>query len=185
MKRIILASNSERRRELLSSVDVDFDVEPSDVEETVPDGIQPCEVPLYLAKLKARDVYKRHNDDIVIGSDTVVVVDDKVLNKPKDSCEAFDMLKMLSGRKHFVYTGCCVIANGEEMSFCEETEVEFFELSDREINEYIKTGECFDKAGAYGIQSLGKTLVKGICGDYYNVVGLPVAKLKRLLDRLI
>ena len=135
--------------------------------------------------LKARDIAKRYENDIVIGADTIVVVDDKVLNKPKDAEDARRMLCMLSGRRHKVCTGCAIVCGERELSFFEETEVEFFELSENEIDSYIKTGDCMDKAGAYGIQSQGKTLVKAIFGDYYNVVGLPVGRLKRELESFL
>lgn len=185
MKKIILASASPRRRELLSSVDVKFEVEASNVSEDISEVEHAVDIPLYLARKKAYDIAQSHPDDIVIGCDTIVIVDDAVLTKPKDSDDAFRMLRLMSGRKHCVYTGCCIVCADTERSFCEKTEVEFFELSDDEINAYIATGECMDKAGAYGIQSKGKTLVRCICGDYYNVVGLPVARLKRELDLLI
>lgn len=182
MRKIVLASASPRRQELLKEIVADYLVEPSDVEENVPQGISAYDIPQYLSLLKARDVAKTHEDDIVIGSDTIVVVDSKVLNKPKDEQDAYTMLRLLSGRKHEVLTGCAIVCGGKEISFCEKTQVEFFELTDEEIYDYIATKDPLDKAGAYGIQSQGKTLVKGIYGDFYNVVGLPVARLKRELE---
>lgn len=185
MRQIILASASPRRQELLKDIVTDFLVVPSQVKEIVPQGMRAPDIPIHLAQLKARDIAKSHSGDIVIGSDTVVVLQDKVLGKPKDNGDAYNMLKMLSGRRHMVCTGCAIVCDGVERSFCEVTQVEFFYLSDDEIWEYIKTGDCADKAGAYGIQSKGKTLVKGIYGDYYNVVGLPLSRLKRELDTFI
>lgn len=181
MKNIILASKSPRRQELLRNICDKFEIVPSDVKEIIPQGTKLNEVALVLAKQKALDVSQKYYDDIVIGCDTVVVIDDVILGKPKDTEHAYSMLKMLSGRKHQVYTGCFICYRDKQLGFCEKTEVEFFELSDDEIYEYIDTFDPFDKAGAYGIQTQGKLLVKGIYGDYYNVVGLPVARLKREL----
>ncbi len=185
MRKIVLASKSPRRQELIKDIVNDFIVVVSDVEETVPCGTKPEDIPVYLAKLKAFDVSKKCEGDIVIGSDTVVIVDDKVLNKPVDEDDAFNMLRLLSGRTHKVCTGCAIVCDGVCTSFLVETIVEFYSLSDEEIKAYISTGDCMDKAGAYGVQSQGKTLVKGICGDYYNVVGLPVARLKRELEAFV
>lgn len=182
MRKVILASASPRRQELLKDIVSDFLVEPSGADESVSEDMKATDIVQYLAMLKARDVAKKHPQDIVIGSDTIVVVDDTVLNKPKDEEDAYNMLKLLSGRRHKVMTGCAIVCCEKERSFCVETQVEFFELTDKEIHDYIKTKDPMDKAGAYGIQSKGKTLVKGIYGDYYNVVGLPLGRLKRELD---
>ncbi len=179
MRKIILASQSPRRQELLKDIVSDFEILPSNADETVPDGIKALDVVKYLALLKARDISRTHQEDIVIGSDTVVIVDDTVLNKPKSEEDAYRMLRLLSGRKHIVCTGCALVCGDKELSFSVVTEVEFYDLSDDDIYEYIGTGDCMDKAGAYGIQSQGKTLVKGIYGDFYNVVGLPISRLKR------
>ena len=185
MSKIILASQSPRRKELLSDIVSEFEIIPSNADETVPSSLDIKDIPQYLSLLKARDIAKRYENDIVIGADTIVVVDDKVLNKPKDAEDARRMLRMLSGRRHKVCTGCAIVCGERKLSFFEETEVEFFELSENEIDSYIKTGDCMDKAGAYGIQSQGKTLVKAIFGDYYNVVGLPVGRLKRELESFL
>lgn len=185
MRKIILASQSPRRRELLKDIVEDFTVIPSDAPEIVDKDVKAEDIPEILSLRKALDVAENHADDVVIGADTVVVIDSKVLNKPKDDDEAFEMLKMLSDREHKVITGCAIVCGDKKVSFSVTTKVQFFELSDREISEYIKTGDCADKAGAYGVQSFGKTLVKGICGDYFNVVGLPVAVLKRELEAFL
>ncbi|MBQ2971252.1 MAG: septum formation protein Maf [Ruminococcus sp.] len=185
MRKIILASASPRRQELLKDIVPDFEVVVSKVQEVVPKGVGIYDAPKFLALLKARDVSKAYPDSIVIGSDTVVVVDDKVLNKPKDENDAFEMLRLLSGRKHKVITGCALVCGDKELSFCVSTEVEFYELTDKEILDYIATKDPLDKAGAYGIQSGGKTLVKAIYGDFYNVVGLPVGVLKRELVKFM
>lgn len=185
MRKFILASASPRRKELLKEITNDFLVEPSNADESVPQGLDIKAIPQYLAILKAKDIAQNHTDDIVIGSDTIVIIDDMVLNKPKDKSDAFRMLKLLSGRKHTVCTGCAIICGEKLHSFCEETWVEFFDLSDKEINEYIDTKDPMDKAGAYGIQTQGKTLVKAIYGDYYNVVGLPIGRLKREIEAFL
>ena len=119
--------------------------------------------------------------DTVIGSDTVVVLDGEIFGKPKDAADARGMLRRLSGRKHFVYTGVAVAENGSVRSFLQKTEVEFYELSDETIENYVATLEPMDKAGAYGIQGKGSVLVKGIVGDYFNVMGFPVAETARFL----
>ena len=134
--------------------------------------------------MKAGSVAKDANE-LVIGCDTVVVTDNKILGKPKNRSDCFDMLRMLSGRRHYVYTGVCIHYNNAVMSFTEKTEVEFYELSDKKIERYMDTGEPFDKAGGYGIQGKGALLVKGICGDYFNVVGLPVSSLAQKLDEFL
>ena len=123
-------------------------------------------------------------DETVIGADTVVSIDGEILGKPHDEADAWRMLELLSGRTHSVFTGVAVISNGKLTTFAEETRVTFFPLDDREIARYIAAGEPFDKAGAYGIQGAGALLVKGIEGDYYNVMGLPAGRLYRLLKSL-
>ena len=181
MDTVFLASASPRRKELFCLKTEEFKIIPSGVEETVPDGIPPEEQPEYLASLKAEDIAKKYPHDIIIGADTSVIIDNCVLGKPGDRENAKEMLKMLSGRTHKVVTGCSVIKNGECRSFSSVREVEFYRLTEKEIEEYIATGEPFDKAGAYGIQGKGGLLVKAIRGDWYNVVGLPVARLAREL----
>ena len=178
---IILASASPRRKELLGLITKEFKIIPSGVCEVVPDGLPPEKQPLYLARLKAEDIAKKYPHGTVIGADTSVIIDNCVLGKPVGREEAKNMLLRLSGRTHKVITGCAVIKNGECRSFSSVTEVEFYPLTDVEIEEYIATGEPFDKAGAYGIQGKGGLLVKAIRGDWYNVVGLPVAELARTL----
>ena len=128
--------------------------------------------------------YLKYGDrPIVIGADTVVILDGQVLGKPKDEDDAFQMLRAMSGKAHTVITGCAIIHNGRMTTFADHTRVEFYPLSDREILDYIATGEPFDKAGAYGIQGRGCVLVKRIEGDFFNVMGLPVARLKREMER--
>ena len=181
MKKIILASASPRRKELLTLAGVNFTVEVADAEETLEDGVTPDEAVKQLAKIKARAVFEQHADSIVIGADTVVAVDGKILGKPKNYEEANEMLNLLSGRKHFVFTGVCLMSQEKTTVFCQKTAVEFYPLSQNEIDEYIASNDCYDKAGGYGIQTNGCVLVKGIEGDYFNVVGLPVAETVRAL----
>lgn len=181
---IVLASASPRRKELLSFITTDFKIVPADIDETVENNVPLEKRPEYLAAKKALYISKNgYEKDIVIGCDTGVFVDGKMLGKPKNREDAENMLKLLSGRQHKVITGCCIVKNGVAKSFSNVTLVVFFELSDSEIEEYIATGEPFDKAGAYGIQGKGSLLVKKIDGDYFNVVGLPVSELNRILKK--
>ena len=184
MSRIILASQSPRRQELIGYILSEYEVIVSAVEETLPDGIAPEEVPAYLAGVKAQAVAAEHPDDVVIGADTVVILDGQVLGKPKDADDAFHMLRSLSGKAHTVITGCAIIQDSRMTTFSDRTRVEFYPLSDRETLDYIATGEPFDKAGAYGIQGRGSVLVKRIEGDFFNIMGLPVARLKREMERV-
>ncbi len=176
---LILASKSPRRSELLSLITKDFVTIPAVGEEkadrSLPAGEYVCE----LAKHKAIEVAASHPEDVVIGSDTIVVIDGEILGKPKDAKDAERMLKMLSGRVHSVFTGVCITKKNVNDMFFEETKVHFFELSEQQIADYIDSGEPFDKAGAYGIQDAGALIVSSISGDYYNVMGLPAGRLYR------
>ncbi|MFR5875406.1 MAG: Maf family protein [Eubacterium sp.] len=176
---IILASKSPRRRELLKYITTDFEATSSDVDETLPDGISPSDAVMHLSKIKAEPL--RNDNDIIIGADTVVSINGKILGKPCDEKEAEKMLKLLSGNVHSVFTGVTIIKGESERTFYTETKVKFFELSDKEIEDYIKTGEPMDKAGSYGIQGYGSLLVEKIDGDYFNVVGLPISALNKAL----
>lgn len=176
---LILASKSPRRRELLSLITTDFEIKSADVDETLPEGISPQEAVLHLSKIKAEPF--NNGIDTIIGADTVVAVDSKILGKPADRQQAAEMLKSLSGKYHSVFTGVTVIKPEQSVTFSVETKVKFFDLSDEEIYSYIATGECDDKAGAYGIQGKGSLLVEKIDGDYFNVVGLPISKLNKYL----
>lgn len=179
---IILASKSPRRKELMEYVAQDFVIESAEVDESYDESLTPDKVVEYLSYIKAMPL--NNGKDIVIGADTVVSVDGRILGKPIDEKDAFDMLKRLSGREHTVYTGV-TLAKGEEIStFSVATKVYFYELSDEEILEYIKSGEPMDKAGAYGIQGKGSVFIEKIDGDYFNVVGLPVSRLKKELDKM-
>ncbi len=195
--RIILASASPRRRELLAQIGLDFEVKVSNVEEVVT-TTKPGAVVEELSRQKAEAVYKEliagtegaevgsvgttelvTEDEgvLVIGADTVVAIEDQILGKPKDDEDAKAMLRMLAGKTHAVYTGVTLITKGTIKSFHEKTEVTFFAMSEEEIAEYVATKDCGDKAGAYGIQGFCARYIAGIHGDYNNVVGLPVGRL--------
>ena len=154
---------------------------PSGEEEILPDGISVSETAEQLAFLKAQSVAKDYPQDCVVGCDTVVILSEQILSKPCDEADAFSKLKILSGNTHKVITGCALIKGERVHTFREETLVTFYPLTDEEITTYIATKEPMDKAGAYGIQGYGSLFVKGIEGDYFNVVGLPVARLMREL----
>ena len=181
MTDIILASASPRRSELMTLAGFRFDVICADIDEIVPEKALPQEVVMSLALQKAQAVAKDHRKSAVVGSDTVVALDGKILGKPRSEKEAVEMLRSLSGRIHKVYTGVAIICGEKVTSFFEETEVEFYTLTDQEILDYVATGEPMDKAGAYGIQGRGAVLVKRINGDYFNVMGLPISKVYREL----
>ncbi|MBE6071294.1 MAG: Maf-like protein [Clostridium butyricum] len=187
--RVILASASERRQELLRRLIYDFDIIVSDFDEkrvvfkgSIDDYVKE------IALGKAMDVKNKVSEDsIIISADTIVTLDDKILGKPKDEKEAFDMLKSLQGRNHFVYSGIVVINNKKNIIKQESlaTRVKFSDMSDEDIYQYIDTKEPMDKAGAYGIQGIGGTFVESIEGCYYNVVGLPLNKLKSILREIL
>ncbi|TYP57618.1 Maf family protein [Thermosediminibacter litoriperuensis] len=183
-QKLILASASPRRRELLAQLGLDFKVIPSGIDEAFLPSGPPELAAVRLADQKAADVALRAGEGIVIGADTIVVVDDIILGKPEDENNAREMLTRLSGRWHSVYTGIAVIdtASGRKISDYEESRVKFKKLSPREIENYLKTGEPMDKAGGYGIQGKGALLVERIEGCYYNIVGLPLFKLGFMLS---
>lgn len=179
---IILASASPRRQQLLSLICDGFSAEPADIDESADENACSEKIPEKLAMKKAEHIFRRnHLDDTVIGCDTGVFIDGQMLGKPKTKEDARRMLALLSGRTHKVITGCAIICKDKSASFSQETLVEFYELTKEEIEDYVSTGEPMDKAGAYGIQGRGALLVKKIDGDFYNVVGLPVALLGRKL----
>jgi septum formation protein len=183
MQDLILASSSPRRKELLENLQLSFKTVSSDVDENYDPHWAPDEIVMELASRKAKAVALNYPTSFVIGSDTIVVKDDQILGKPQTREEAFSMLQILSGKTHSVYTGVAIITPKEEITFYEKTDVEFWELSQEEIHQYLDTGEPFDKAGAYGIQGFGSVLVKKITGDYFAVVGLPVARTIRELKK--
>ena len=185
--RLVLASRSPRRYELLKQMGLDFDVVPSCIEEG---GLLPGEAPrehvLRLSEAKARDVGMYYPDAWVIGADTIVFVDGTVLGKPKHREEAMEMLRQLSGKEHSVLTGFSVnhIGRGKRDQEAVQTSVKVKPLTEDEVKWYIGTGEPFDKAGAYAIQGIGSFMIESICGSYTNVVGLPVCELIQMLSRL-
>ena len=181
---LILASASPRRSELLRNAGVSFTVEPAHG----PEQPRPDEPPLQYAQRLARDkacaIFARHSDNVVLGADTIVVADEHLLEKPLDAQDASRMLVLLSSRAHQVITGVCLIAPGHEQSEAEVTEVRFSPLLEGEIASYVATGEPMDKAGAYAIQGMASRWVERIDGCYFNVVGLPVPRVYRMLQRL-
>ncbi|NLX92524.1 MAG: septum formation inhibitor Maf [Clostridiales bacterium] len=178
---IILASASPRRQELMKIAGLDYKVCVAEGEEHLDPALCPADAAMALAGQKAHEVAKKYPHDCVIGADTIVVLIDKVLGKPKDEADAVAMLKLLSGREHTVYTGVCIIKDAKETCFAESSKVEFYPLEVEEIEAYVASGEPMDKAGAYGIQGLGCVLVKKIEGDYFNIMGFPIAKVARTL----
>ncbi len=180
----ILASASPRRKELLAKLGIPFEVIVSDCDETLPPDTPADRAAELLARRKAEAVAAEHPDAVVIGADTTVVLGSAILGKPHDRADCVRMLTALSGQTHRVITGTAFVAGGKTRSFSEVTEVTFFGLSPAEIAAYADSGEPYDKAGGYGIQGQGGLLIEGIRGDYYNVVGLPVARLLRELRKI-
>ena len=179
---IILASQSPRRRELLKRMGLEeFEVIPARGEERAAPGLSPEQLVEELSRRKAEEIAAAHPEALIIAADTVVSVDGAVLGKPRDRDDAVRMLSLLSGREHMVYSGLTVCRRGRFVTGHEATGVRFRPLSREDISRYVSTGEPMDKAGAYGIQGYGCTLVEGISGDYYNVVGLPVCRLGQIL----
>lgn len=181
--KIILASQSPRRRELLARMGLDhFEIQPAAGEESASPHLSPAQLVEELSRQKAQEIsLTAASEDIIIAADTVVAADDRVLGKPHSRNEAMDMLRFLSGRTHTVYTGVTVRQGEQVLTQHEATDVVFRPLTDREISAYVDTNEPMDKAGAYGIQGRGCVLVEGIRGDYYNVMGLPVCRLALML----
>lgn len=187
MKELILASSSPRRRELLSIITPRFTVRTSDCDETIAPGTGPVAAVRELSLRKATAVWAalpQKETAAVIGSDTVVYIDGEILGKPHSREEAVSMISRLSGRSHTVCTGVTVITAEETRTFHETTEVHFYPLSPQEVEWYCSLKEPYDKAGAYGIQAAGALLVQGLTGDYFNVMGLPVAALARHLREM-
>ena len=181
---LVLASSSPRRSELLKRMGFEFTAEPVGVNETFLHGTPPMQIVEQLSARKARAAAKLHPQDTIIAADTLVVLKGRILGKPKDAEMAKAMLKLLSGSVHQVYTGYTVISGKQFICGHECTSVEFYTLSQKEIDSYVATGEPLDKGGAYGIQGKGALFVKRINGDFYNVIGLPIAKINRILNGL-
>ena len=181
---LLLASNSPRRKELLTQLGYQFDIVMIDVDESYPSDLKPDEIAEYVSAKKAK-AFDVNENEILLTSDTIVALDQKILLKPKDENEAFEMIKSLSGKVHQVYTAFTLKAVDSEISKTSKTDVEFSEISDEEIKFYIKTYKPFDKAGSYGIQEwLGMTKIKNISGSFYSVMGLPVDLVYEELKKL-
>ena len=183
-ERVILASASPRRRELLTLVGIAHDVEPADIDESLLPGERPAAHAERLARTKARTIADRRPDAVVIAADTIVVVDGDVLGKPRDEAAARAMLKRLGGRTHVVLTAVAVARGSRTESAVESVNVTFRSVTDDEIGSYVATGEPMDKAGAYGIQGFGATIVERVDGDYFSVMGLGLRRLVELLARV-
>lgn len=189
--RVILASTSPRRKELMASLNIPFDIVPSHADETTPEHLSPAQIVTELSKRKAEAVYHSlessslSQGDIIVGSDTIVVRDAEVLGKPRNVDEAAAMISSLQGRSHMVYTGvtCIDSSTGKTIVDYRSTKVTMKKLTDEEVLAYARSGEGLDKAGAYAIQGLGATLVTGIEGCYFNVVGLPLSLLAEMLKQ--
>ena len=180
---VILASQSPRRKELMGLFHIPFTVRVSDADEAMPPELSPAEAVALVSRRKAEAV-PRQADDLVIAADTIVVLGEEILGKPKDPADARRMLRLLSGRDHQVMTGMTLL-RGEQALVCTEiTDIHFRPLSDREIDAYIRTGEPMDKAGSYGIQGGAALFAERLVGDYYNVMGLPVCRLGQLLREI-
>ncbi|TFB18534.1 septum formation inhibitor Maf [Filobacillus milosensis] len=179
--KLVLASGSPRRKELLNQVNIPFSIRKHNFDETLIKTTNPEEKVKELALHKGRAVTIKANDEIILSADTVVSYRDEIFEKPKNKEEAFEMISKLSGDIHEVYSGVMIRSKTQEVLLVEQTKVEFWSLSDAEIETYISTEDPYDKAGSYGIQSIGAMFVKQIIGDYYNVVGLPVSRVVREL----
>ena len=185
--KVILASNSPRRKDLLAGLGVDYEVRTlPDVDETYPDTLKGADIPLFIAKEKANAYLNMMKPgELMITADTIVWLDEKVLGKPKDREDAMCMLRTMSGRTHEVFTGVCLTTTEWQRSFTAQTEVRFAELSEEEITYYVDTYKPMDKAGAYGVQEwIGFIGVENISGSYYNIMGLPVQRLYKELVKL-
>lgn len=182
--KILLASQSPRRRELLSMLHIPFEVEVSGEQEQIPPATTPEEVVMSLARQKAAHVYRNHPDCCVIGSDTIVVLDGEILGKPATPAMAADYLSRLQGRSHRVYTGLSILSPKGEKTCFDMAEVSFAPMTKEEIDWYVSTGDPMDKAGAYGIQGDACCFVEGIRGNYFTVMGLPLPLLYRSLVEL-
>lgn len=182
---IILASASPRRKEILGNTNVKFDVIKSEIDEVILEDEAPAQAVMRLAFEKCMDIASKNKNNLVIGADTIVVLDNTILGKPKDKEDAINMIKKLSGRMHQVITGISLINLDADKKIIDYvvSNVKFKELSDEDIIDYIQTNESLDKAGAYGIQGYGALLVEEIQGDYFNIVGLPISRLSDLLKK--
>jgi septum formation protein len=183
---IILASQSPRRKQLLQWAEIDFIAEISDADESFPPDMPVKEAPVFIARKKAKAIQQRHNDDpVIIAADTIVVLDNTVINKPVDRDDAANILRSLSGKTHSVITGVILLKGNKEISFADVTQVTFHHLTDEQIFFYVDNHKPYDKAGAYAIQEwIGVVGIKSINGDFYNVMGLPVSRVITALNKI-
>mgnify|MGYP003331049819 CR=1 FL=1 len=186
MKKIILASQSPRRKQLLEWAEIDFEVIVSDSDETYPDGLNMEEIAIHIARNKALAVSeKTGKSKTILAADTIVVCDNEVIGKPKDRPDALQIIRKLSGKNHHVITGVCILYGEKEISFSDTTTVSFHELTDEQIAFYVDKYQPYDKAGAYAIQEwIGVIGIRSISGDFYNVMGLPVSRVIQHLQTL-
>ena len=180
---LILASQSPRRRDLLTMLGLDFTIITADIDETMDPALSVEDAVADVCRRKAAAVGADHPDDLILAADTIVVVDGRVLGKPRDAAHAKEMLRLLSGRTHLVLTAFCLWQKGDCQTHVEQSEIRFKPLSDGEIDAYVATGSPLDKAGAYGIQEQAAVFVEAITGDYYNVMGLPLCAVVKGLRR--
>ena len=183
MNKIILASKSPRRKQLLELAEIPFDVVAADTDEHFPNDLPIAEIPVFIAKEKAFAVAKNYPNNIILAADTIVAIDNEVIGKPKDRNDAIRILQKLSGKMHRVITGVVIVSKDKEEFFHDVTEVSFHPLSDEQITFYIDKYQPYDKAGAYAIQEwIGAVGIKKINGDFYNVMGLPVSRVVQALQ---
>lgn len=180
-KKIVLASQSPRRRELIALLDLPFQVVSPDTEEIFEAGLSLEEQLKKIAREKAVHVLKTHDDALVISADTIVVYHDEILEKPLHAQDAKDMLKKLSGNTHQVWTAVCMISSKEEETFLVKSDVKFYELDEKEIENYVSTSEPLDKAGGYNIHGYGALFVESVQGDHFAIMGLPIAKVYQFM----
>jgi len=179
---LLLASKSPRRRSLIENIGMQYRIVEADVEEIIPNGLQAKEVAEYLARLKSDFEIELSDDDILLTADTVVIINNKVIGKPTDITVAKETLKALSGKEHLVMTGVCLRSKTKKESFAVSTKIQFYDLSQEEIDYYVSNFEVMDKAGSYAIHEwIGKIGVEKINGDFYSVMGLPVSKIYQVL----
>jgi septum formation protein len=185
MQKIILASQSPRRRQLLEWAEIDFEVKVSAADETYPEHLPIERIPVFIAYNKAKAVQQKNDDSIILAADTIVVLNNEVITKPSGRDHAIKILQSLSGKQHQVITGVVLLQNEKEMSFADVTLVEFHDLTDEQIVFYVDHYKPYDKAGAYAIQEwIGVIGIKSINGDFYNVMGLPVSRVVQTLINL-
>lgn len=185
MNKVILASKSPRRKQIMEMLDIPFEIIVADIDEKINPNNELRKEIENISFLKALKVFNDNKDAVVVGSDTIVVVNNEVLGKPKNEEDAKRMLKLLQNNMHHVITGVTILANGESETFSNVSEVYFNPLTDEEIEDYIKTKEPMDKAGAYAIQGIGAKFIKKINGDYYSIMGLPLSELNIRIQKYI